>query len=186
MLHLKGSLTLNMPSPFPSRAILSAWKSSSLQFSHKDVFCPSLKSHFKFFLKILFWQAKPTSNPLLQLCVLRHFSRVWLFVTLWTTAHQAPLSMGFSRQEYWSGLPCSPPGDIPDPRIKPMFLRSPALAGRIFTTSATREAPKDWQSKAICWHHFQRLGQQVLPSWKGLWSVYPGTHCRGYWKGKEK
>ena len=45
-------------------------------------------------------------------------------MTPWTVAHQAPLSMGFSRQEYWSGLPCPPPGDLPDPGIKP---RSPAL-----------------------------------------------------------
>ena len=47
-----------------------------------------------------------------------------LFDPIWTVAHQAPLSMGFSRQEYWSGLPCLPPGDLPDPGIKP---GSPAL-----------------------------------------------------------
>ena len=49
-----------------------------------------------------------------------HFSHVWLFETLWTVAHQAPLPMGFSRQEYWSGLPCPPPGDLPDQGIKPV------------------------------------------------------------------
>ena len=54
-------------------------------------------------------------------------------------SRQAPLSMGFSRQEYWSGLPCPPPGDLPDPGIKPVSLRSPALAGGFFTTSATWE-----------------------------------------------
>ena len=48
--------------------------------------------------------------------------------------------MGFSRQEYWSGLPCPPPGDLPDPRTEPLFLKSPALAGTFFTTSATWEA----------------------------------------------
>ena len=52
----------------------------------------------------------------------------------------APLSIGFSRQEYWSGLPCSAPGDLPNPEIKPMSLPSPALAGRFFTTRATWEA----------------------------------------------
>ena len=53
-------------------------------------------------------------------CVmLSPFSRVRLFVTLWTVAHQAPLSMGVSRQEYWSGLPFPPPGDLPDPGIEP-------------------------------------------------------------------
>ena len=60
-----------------------------------------------------------------QFCaVLSHFSHVWLCLTLWTVAHQAPLSMGFSRQEYWCGLPCPPPGDLPHPGIEPM---SPAL-----------------------------------------------------------
>ena len=58
-------------------------------------------------------------------------------MTPWTIAHQAPLCMGFSRQEYWSGLPCPPPGDLPYPGIKPVSLRSPALAGGFFTTSAT-------------------------------------------------
>ena len=59
----------------------------------------------------------------------------------WTVAHQAPLSMEFSRQEYWSGLPFPPPGDLPDQEIKPVSLTSPALAEGFFTTSATWEAP---------------------------------------------
>ena len=63
--------------------------------------------------------------------VLSHFSRFWLFATLWTVAHQAPLSMGFSRQEYWTGLPCPPRGDLPNPEIKPMSSASPALQGHI-------------------------------------------------------
>ena len=54
-------------------------------------------------------------------------SRVQLFMTPWTVAHQAPLSMGVSRQEYWSGLPCSPPGDFPNSGIKPVSPVSPAL-----------------------------------------------------------
>ena len=74
------------------------------------------------------------------MCVLNHFSHVWLFVTLWTVAPQAPPSMGFSRQEYWNGLPCPPPGDLPDPGIEHASLTSPALAGRLFTTSDTWEA----------------------------------------------
>ena len=53
--------------------------------------------------------------------------------------HQAPLSMGFFRQEYWSGLPCPPPGHLPDPGIEPASLMFPSLAGRLFTTSATWE-----------------------------------------------
>ena len=70
-------------------------------------------------------------------CVLSHFSRVWLFVTLWTIALQAPLSMGFSRQEYWSGVPFPSPGDLPDPGIEPRSLMSPTFAGGFFTTSTT-------------------------------------------------
>jgi len=53
-------------------------------------------------------------------------------VTLWTIAHQDPLSKGFSRQEYWSGLPCPPPGDLPDLGITSMSLKSPALADRFY------------------------------------------------------
>ena len=73
-------------------------------------------------------------------CVLSCFSRVRLFVTLWTIACQAPLSMGLSRQEQWSGLPCPPPGDLSDPGTEPTSLMSPALTGRVFTTSAPWEA----------------------------------------------
>ena len=59
-----------------------------------------------------------------------------------TAARQAPLSMGVSRQEHWGGLTCPPPGDLPDPGIKPTFFTSPTLAGGFFTTSATWEAHK--------------------------------------------
>ena len=72
--------------------------------------------------------------------VLSLFSHVHLCATLWTVACQAPLSMGCSRQEYWSGLPCPPPGDLHNPEIKPSSLVSPALAGVFFTTSAAWEA----------------------------------------------
>ena len=64
---------------------------------------------------------------------------VQLFATLWIVACQAPLSMGFSRQEYWNGSPLPPFGNLPSPGIKPKSLRSPALVGRFFTTSATGE-----------------------------------------------
>ena len=59
--------------------------------------------------------------------MLSHVSHVQLFATLGTVAHQAPLSMGFSRQEYWSGLPCPPPGARPDPGINPASPVSPIL-----------------------------------------------------------
>ena len=71
----------------------------------------------------------------------KSLSRVRLFMTPWTAAHQAPLPMGFSRQEYWSGLLRPPLGDLPNPGIK---SASPALAGGFFTTSAT------WEAQVFC------------------------------------
>ena len=70
----------------------------------------------------------------------RLLNHVCLFVTLRTVALQALLSMGFSSQEYWSGLPCPLLGDLPNPGIQPVSLTSPALAGASFNTSATWEA----------------------------------------------
>ena len=72
--------------------------------------------------------------------VLSHLSRIWLFATLWIVAHHAPLFTGFSKQEYWSGLLCLPPGALSDPGMELESLISPALAGRFFTTSANWEA----------------------------------------------
>ena len=76
--------------------------------------------------------------------MLSHFSSVRLFVTIWTIAHQARLAMGFSRQEYWSGLSCPPPWHLSDPGIEPLSLESPALAGRFFTTSTTEKPWHSW------------------------------------------
>ena len=69
--------------------------------------------------------------------VLSSFSCVWFFVTPWTVAPKAPLSVGFSRQKYCSGSPCPPPGALPNPGVELMSLMSPALASGFFTTSAT-------------------------------------------------
>ena len=65
------------------------------------------------------------------------FSCVRPFVILWTVACQAPLSMEFSRQEYWSGLPCPPTGDLPNPGIKSTSLTTPAVADGFFATRNT-------------------------------------------------
>ena len=73
--------------------------------------------------------------------MLNCFSRVQLFAALWVAAYEAPLSTGFSRQEYWSGLPCPPPKDLLNPGIKPMSLISPAMAGMFFTNCVTLEKP---------------------------------------------
>ena len=71
------------------------------------------------------------------LLLLSHFSRVRICATPQTAAHQAPLSLGFSKQEYWSGLPSPLSRDLPDPGLEPASPMSPALAGEFFTTSAT-------------------------------------------------
>ena len=78
--------------------------------------------------------------------MLSRFSCVGLFATLWTVAHQAPLSMGSSRQDYWSGLPCPPAGDLPGPGIELVSLIAPALAGGFFTTRTTWEALVLWKT----------------------------------------
>ena len=79
-------------------------------------------------------------NVCMHAYLLSRFSRVQLFATPWTVAQQAPLSMVFSRQEYWSGSLCPPPGNLPNPRTETVSLKSPALAGGFFITSATWEA----------------------------------------------
>ena len=71
-------------------------------------------------------------------------SQVQLFVTPWTVACQAPLSMGFPKQDYWNGLPFPIPGNRPNPGIEPRPLASPALAGNFFTTCATWETCLSW------------------------------------------
>ena len=89
---------------------------------------------FLFLWEKTIWRAWVCMHALTLQC---HF---WLFAILWTVARQAPLSMGFSKQEYWSGLPCPPPGDLSNPGVKCVSLKCPALAGVFFTISDTREA----------------------------------------------
>ena len=95
----------------------------------------SLASFGIFYLSLIFCSLK-------MRCVLSCFSHVWLFATPWTIPHQSPLSMEFSRQEYWNRLPFPSPGDLPNPGMDLIFLMSPALVGGFFTTSTTWEALK--------------------------------------------
>ena len=99
--------------------------------------------------------------------ILSWFSCVWLFATVWTIACQATLSLGFSRQEYWSELPCPPSGDLPDPGIKPEALASLTLAGRFFTTNATWEAHKtmEIQLKERIYASELKETKCLLPFW---------------------
>ena len=101
------------------------------------------------------------------------FSHVQFFWTLWTVAHQIPLSVEFSRQEHWSGLPCPPPGDVLNPGIEPACLMSPALADGFFTTSATCE---EWLISALQAELLQRLLK--VSSGSSTWF----NPCRGGWQ----
>ena len=81
-------------------------------------------------------------------CLISSLSHVQLFAALWTVARQAPLSMGFSTQEYWRGLPCSPPEDLPDPGSEPSSSVSPALQEDYLPLSR-------WGSSAFCGSFYQ-------------------------------
>ena len=102
---------------FPTQELnsyLLHWKADSLPLSHLE----SQESQ----VALLYFAGEES-----LVLVPSRFSHVRLFATLWTVAHQAPLSMGFSRWEYWSGLPCPPPGDFPHPEIELMSSAAPAL-----------------------------------------------------------
>ena len=94
-------------------------------------------------------------------CMLSCFSHVQFWVTLWTVAHQAPLSMGFPRQEYWRELPCPLAGDLPHPEMEPMSLMSPILASGFFTTSTTWEALRPW----CWWFNCSVVSYSFVTSW---------------------
>ena len=110
-------------------------------------------------------------------CVLSRFSFVKLFATLWTVACQIPLSMGLSRQEYWSGLPCSPPGGRPNPGIEPLSHVSYIHRHGLFTTRKNLPAMQETQ--------VQWLGQEdplekemashsSIRAWKIPWTEETG------------
>ena len=105
------------------------------------------------------WQNRPPESIFVKLvCVRAKFLSDCALLR--PVAHQAPLSMEFSRQEYWSGWPYPPPGDLPDPGIKLVSLMSHALAGGFFTNSTTREAPC---YSTNCHLFSYRRSEQVLP-----------------------
>ena len=106
-------------------------------------------------------------------------SRVPLFATPWTVACQAPLSMGFSRQEHWNGLPFPFPGDLPNPRIEPKSPVAPELTGRFLTTEPLRK-PKD-DGKFLAWSSlfiFKPTNSEPHPHHLLYWF---GTHTPGHY-----
>ena len=107
----------------------------------KQSSCP-LKSSWKRG-HTLYRKTAPTQGPshTPMKVKMKSLSRVRLFATRWTVAYQAPPCMGFSRQEYWSGVPFPSLGDLPNPGIKPLSPASPTLADGFFPASITCEAP---------------------------------------------
>ena len=113
--------------------------------------------------RISHWQ----HQELCVCCVLSRFSHVWLFATLWTVAHQAPLSKGLSRQEYWSGLPCPPLEDLPNPRDRTGISSISCIAGGFFT---------HWATWVALWN--------IDSSFKNIWTQYHISTVLQFWKNK--
>ena len=146
------------------------------RLQHARLPCPSsfprtCQTHVYLFCVVLFiksryhllWmtQMERGLEPL-RVCMPSHFSCVWLFATPGTVVHQVSLSMGFSRQEYWSRLLCPPPGDLPNRGIEPESLTSPALAGRVLPLAPPGRPlwPPNWSDFFSC----------TLPPWgPGKW-----------------
>ena len=135
--------------------------------------------------------SEPMSSPTCMLVyVLSRFSRVHLFVTPWTVARQAPLSMGFSRQEHWRGLPCPPPGDPPDPGIK---LVSPASQADSLPRSqwgSPLQLTWPYRFFLLCWVKFFSLitgetGWSLRSLNKQTLEVsHPGAHWNESWENQ--
>ena len=104
------------------------WQTDSLSLRHLGSF-PFISNKY---LWGILWDYERILSAVFSA---QSLTRVWLFETPWSGAHQALLSMEFSRLEYWNRLPFTTPGDLPDPGIKLVSLVSPALVGRFFTTA---------------------------------------------------
>ena len=112
------------------------------------------------------WIAVGTWISHMYVCTCSELSCVQLSVTPWTVACQAPLSTKFSRQEYWSKLPCPPPGDLPHPGIEPESLTSPTLAGGFFTTGAT------WEASPVNEHSCVLITFDLYKCWQAGFSAW--------------
>ena len=139
----------------------------------------NLKVKFLMFVLTDSQQQKP--KILEKLCiffshaiVVQSLSHVWLFAALWTVACQAPLSMGFSRQEYWSELPFPSPGDLPNPGIEPISPTSPALASRFFTTELPGKPNKGHEQLFTALENKVQLSRCAN---QGSWHSGPSRTC---------
>ena len=111
------------------------------------------------------------------MCLLSHFSHVQFFMTLWTVVCQASMSMGFSRQEYWSGLPCPAPGNLPGPGMEPESSASPALAGRSFSTCTTWEVLELPYNAAIPLPGIENFNSKRY--------IHPSVHCSAIYNSQD-
>ena len=109
-----------------------------------------------------------------ELCTLSCFSHVWLSVTLWTVACQAPMSTGFSRQESWSGLPRPSPGDLPDSGIEPASLASPAHTKHLTSPQSKQE----WKKLELRDQRIRACTLLTMTSWQmfGWLQNHPRSH----------
>ena len=128
------------------------------------------------FLKAPSRAASCPNTELTSVCVLSHLV-VSDSATLWTIAHQAPQSMGFFRQEYWSGLPCPLSGSLPNPGIKPWSPGSPALQ----VDSLSTEPSRNWPHLALIWK--TQFPGRVIRRYNGLYSL---PSCCSWWGLKHK
>ena len=148
--------------------VVSQFTYGRLEVRCSPPICLFYPQSFLLFFPICNWQNT------LCVCVLGHFSHAWHFATLWTVAHQAPLSIGFSRQEYWNGWPCPPPADLSDPGIEPTSPVSPALQADSLPTAPPgkpkihfRWAKYVYIFIVVCWTLFNfnslsSVGQEAL------------------------
>ena len=117
-------------------------------------------------------------------CVLSRFSCVCLFVTPWTSSCQAPQSMGFSRQEYWSGLPFPPPGNLPDPGIEPTSLMSPVWQSGSLPLAPPGSPWQGWKWESSFLIHLC-CAQLLSPIHLSATScIPPGSCVRGILQGR--
>ena len=125
---------------------------------------------------------QPCRSTMCVFVCVQSLSHVWLFVTPWTVARQAPLSMGFPRQEDWSGVPFTTPGDLLNPGIEPESLVPPALAGRFFTTVPPRKPHKatilQQQQRKFCLYFTGQTKDQEAGMYNGNHSLGKSTGVR--------
>ena len=160
------------------------------------IFCLGVTDLYFWFTVSFEWCTLSRNSCIRGGCVCAQLlSWVWHFVTPWTVAFQTPLSMGFSRQEYWSGLPFPPPGDLPNPGIEPVSLnllqeRGPLPGPETGLFSNTRKwivwGDTCWQSKRFYWERapgWRAVGKRTQEKCSAAWLAVLGFMVMGLVSG---